>query len=106
MEKALFDLLAKYLSLEWVYKPEPLIRADGPFASKTDELTLLPPPPAEIAVLFDLAMKGELPHLKERAAHITQMDVKFKPFAQKLSGLVDRFDEDAILRLIERYLEQ
>lgn len=104
-EKALFDLLNTHLNLEWVYKTADLAGASGPLASETGESTLLPPPPTEIAVLFDLAMKGELPRLKERATQIEQMDDKFKPFAQKLSRLVDRFDEHAILRLIEQYLE-
>ncbi len=104
-EKKLFDLLETHLSLEWVHKKTPDFAKTGVQpASEINEATLLPPPPEEIAILFDLAMKGELPRLKERTAQIEQMGDQFKPFARKLSRFVDQFDEDAIFLLIEQYL--
>jgi len=65
---------------------------------------LVPPPQEEIAILFDLAMKGEIRRLRRHAAHIDRLDQAFKPFTQKLRQFIDAYDEDKILALIEKYL--
>ena len=98
----LFALLKIHLNLDWIYETPGNKESEA--QQGADDL-LVPPPPAEIAVLFDLAMKGELPRLRKRVVKIAKMDDKFKPFATKLSQLVDTFDEDQILELIERYMK-
>jgi len=50
-------------------------------------------------------MKGEIPRLREHAVRIAQMGAGYEPFAERLCRLVDAFDEDQILALIERYVE-
>ena len=67
---------------------------------------LTPPPQDEIAVLYDLAMKGEIRRLQRRVVHIEQLDETFKPFTQKLRQFIDAYDEDKILTLIEAYIGQ
>jgi hypothetical protein len=93
-------LLKIHLNLDWIYEASK--DKESETKRSTNDL-LVPPPPAEIAILFDLAMKGELPRLRKRVTKIAKMDDKYKPFAAKLSQLVDTFDEDQILELIEQY---
>ena len=73
---------------------------------KPETESLVPPPSDEMAILFDLAMKGDLSGLQKRALQIEQMDEKFKPFAQQLCQLIDDVAEDEILRLLERYMDE
>jgi signal transduction histidine kinase/DNA-binding NarL/FixJ family response regulator len=97
----LLALLKSHLRLEWTYRePSPVVKN----AEDSVPENLVPPPPEEIAVLYDLAMKGELPHLRQRALQIEQMGAQYQPFAAQLRELVEKYDEDKILALIERYI--
>jgi hypothetical protein len=101
--KKLIDLLQQHLNLKWVYgqalagEAVPLPEPD-----QTGEIT--PPPPAEIVILFDLAMKGEILHLRQRAVQIAQMGHEFQPFASLLEKLTNDYEEDQILKLVKRYM--
>lgn len=65
---------------------------------------LIPPPPAEMALLFDLAAKGEIPRLRQRAIQIAHLGPEYKPFAILLEQLAKDYEEGQILRLIKKYL--
>ncbi len=116
----LLEMLDSHLQLEWLYedeqeKPEDqehledeiqnlkpaLSGAEGPKIQN-----LMPPPPEEIVVLFDLSMKGNIPGIRKRAIQIAQMDKKYKPFADKLQQLAKAYAEDEILALVEQYMEE
>lgn len=64
---------------------------------------LVPPPAEELAVLLDLALKGALPSLRQRAQALQQQDQRYAPFVAHLVELVEAFDEDQVLQLLERY---
>jgi signal transduction histidine kinase/DNA-binding NarL/FixJ family response regulator len=105
---SLFRLLETHLDLDWIYKPSKHVESaqdNGPESDALDR-ALVPPPSDEMAILFDLAMKGAIPHLRQRAARIEQMDDRYGPFACRLRQLVDDFDEDQLLALIERYTRE
>jgi signal transduction histidine kinase/DNA-binding NarL/FixJ family response regulator len=98
--RKLFAVLAAQLKLTWLY------RAAAGQAAEPGELRddhLVPPPPAEMADLLDLAWQGALPRLKQRALQIAQLDERYRPFTARLCQLVDEFDEDQVLALLERY---
>jgi hypothetical protein len=99
--RKLFALLAAQLNLTWLYR-ESAGHSSAPIEPSDDHLT--PPPPAEMAALLDLAMQGALPRLKQRALQIEQLGEQYRPFIERLCQLVDEFDEDQLLALIERYL--
>jgi signal transduction histidine kinase/DNA-binding NarL/FixJ family response regulator/HAMP domain-containing protein len=102
----LFELLETLLDLEWYYQKA--VTKDTSIMqiqSKEEDEPLIPPPLEEMEVLFDLAMKGDLSRLRKRTAQIEQMDEKFKPFAQQLCQLVDDIEEDQILALLQRYMD-
>jgi DNA-binding response OmpR family regulator len=73
----LLALLETHLSLEWIRQTP---------APKPAKQQLVSPPPAEMAVLYDLAMKGELLRLKERAEQIARLDDAYRPFAQNYAN--------------------
>ncbi|MCB0212902.1 MAG: GAF domain-containing protein [Anaerolineae bacterium] len=98
--RKLFDLLAAHLGLVWIYEDT----LSGSYRHALDiEESLIPPPQEEIAILFDLAMKGEIRGLQRRAEHIEQLDERYKPFAQKLRQFINAYDEDKILMLINSF---
>jgi len=99
----LLDLLATHLGLRWRYaEAEP--RAAVP-AGADDTEVLVPPPPAELAVLFELASIGDILGLQEQAAHLEQLDPKLRPFARRLGRLAGRFESEQTLALIAQYLQ-
>jgi hypothetical protein len=68
-------------------------------------INIIPPPPPELAILLDLAMKGDLSSLHKRAVHLKQTDEAFRPFAEKLCQLVDEVNEDQLLALLQRHMD-
>jgi CheY-like chemotaxis protein len=100
----LLKILETRLSLQWIYK-EPTSGGNCvvPEKSKDDIAGLIPPPPKEIIIWYDLAMKGDLSRLRKRAIHLKQTNEKFTLFVQKLCRLIDNIDEDQILILLEQY---
>ena len=100
----LFKLLETHLRLEWIVRERTEVGIVRIARSEPVGDDLVPPPPAEMTILFDLAMKGEIPRLREHADRIVQMGERYQPFANRLRQLVDAFDEDQILALIEKYM--
>ncbi len=64
---------------------------------------LIAPPPEEIAVLFDLAMRGNVNSLLEQAARLEQLDDKFVPFASELRQLAQGFQVKQIREFLKPY---
>lgn len=67
-----------------------------------DKEPLIPPPSAEMAVLLDLAMKGNMPGIRKRATQLEQMGQQYRPFAAKLQQLARAYAEDEILALVNQ----
>jgi signal transduction histidine kinase/FixJ family two-component response regulator/HAMP domain-containing protein len=103
----LLDVIETQLGLEWNYSESPAERSSL-IQEKLEDKTksVVPPPSEKMAILFDLAMKGDLVRLRKQAALIEQMDEKFKAFAQQLCQLIDAVDEDEILALLERCMNE
>jgi hypothetical protein len=57
-------------------------------------------------VLHDLALRGDMRGIRERAAHIETLGEQYAPFVHKLRELAKGFEDRAILALIERYMEK
>ena len=99
----LLELLENHLALEWVYE----YTLNGSHRPELDiDNALVPPPQEEMAILFDLAMKGEIRGLRRYTVQIEQLDETFKPFTQRLHQFIDAYDEDKILKFIEHFLAQ
>jgi PAS domain S-box-containing protein len=98
--RELLQKLQKHLHLEWLYEKQ---EVDNQPEAETADVELIPPPPAEIAILYELAMKGNFRGINKQVALIAKMDEKYLPFAQKLQKLARNFQDQEILALIESY---
>jgi CheY-like chemotaxis protein len=94
--------LMEHLELEWEYELASQ-RVDEPTEVSEPE-HLVPPPDGEMEVLLDLARRGDMRGIRERATHIETLGDQYVPFANHLRKLVKSFEERAILALIERYM--
>ena len=98
----LLALLPTHLNVEWVY-------AEGAAPGRETveiEPDLVPPPPEELAILYDLARRGNLQAVQERATQLAKRDEKFGPFADKLRQLACQFEDKALVAVIQQYLEK
>ena len=98
----LFDLLRTHLGLEWIYDQELATVATARQAGG-GEAELVPPPLEELGVLAELAAIGDVRGLRERAAHLEQLDEQYRPFAAKLRELAKTYEVKQILRLVEQF---
>jgi hypothetical protein len=57
------------------------------------------PPQAEIAVLHDLALQGNMRGLAQRADYLAALDASYAPFARQVRDLAAGFQSKAALRL-------
>ncbi|AOW99552.1 hypothetical protein BJP34_08890 [Moorena producens PAL-8-15-08-1] len=100
-EQQLLELLGEYLQLEWIYEED----SQQTIAAARIEHPLVIPPPAEMEVLYELAMLGSMKKIRQRATYLEQLNTKYIPFAKKLKDLAEGFQEEKILELVEKYLE-
>ncbi len=96
----LLSLLKKYLQLEWIYETE--LQQENP----ADMSELIPPPPEELDILLDLARRGNIIGIEERANYLETLAEKFIPFAAKLRQLAAKYEDAQILELVEHYTER
>ena len=112
----LLELLAQYLSLEWVYSEEvEAVKGEQDNKSGSEpevfmsnptqtEQPLVVPPPDEIQQFYELALLGNMKKIRERAKYFKELDPKYLLFADKILDLASRFQEKAIVALIKQYL--
>ncbi|MEW5959513.1 MAG: ATP-binding protein, partial [Chloroflexota bacterium] len=103
----LVALLEQHLELEWKYAEKDKSRR----SRLKDELLLqpsklTPPPHEELVVLLDLALRGNMRAIRERAEHINRLDRRYGPFAHQLRRLAGSFADREILALLEKHLNQ
>ncbi len=100
----LSQLLQEHLSLEWIYADK---------TNQGQQATILPdkdsalstPPLEEMKKLHELAVLGNMRLIRQHAAHLTDLDEKYQPFAAALQQMAENFQEKAILSLVEQCLE-
>lgn len=66
---------------------------------------LVPPPPGEMDLLYRLAMVGNMADIVDHARHLTSLDDRYHPFADRLVELAGSYQSKAILALVERFHE-
>ncbi len=96
----LFNLMEIFLQLEWVYEKE--IQPET-IEESSENGQLVPPHQEEIAVLFELAMDGDMRGIQKLASLMEQRTPQLIPFARKLQNLTKGFQETQILALIEQF---
>ncbi|WP_414581944.1 AAA family ATPase [Scytonema sp. PCC 10023] len=100
----LLEKLRVYLGLEWVYEQQESrqqVEAQG-LSLRTQDL-LVAPPAEELAILIDLAMRGDLRGIIQRAALLEELDQRWLPFAAHLRQLSKDFKGKQILEFLKKY---
>ncbi|MCP4350209.1 MAG: response regulator [Desulfobacterales bacterium] len=100
----LFAMMKKYTGLEWIYEDAEAI----PGITQSSAIPgdgIIPPPPAELEVLYKLTMFGDLECVQEKARELEDMDAKYVPFAHKLRGYSEEFEDEPILELLEHFIK-
>ncbi|MBE9127214.1 MULTISPECIES: PAS domain S-box protein [unclassified Coleofasciculus] len=102
----LFAQLQQHLGLEWIYEPK---TKDESLAGSSSEVSpvpseMVPPSSEEIAILYELAMMGDIKGISEHASQLEALDPQFVPFAKKLRRLAKGFQEKQILEFVKEYM--
>lgn len=112
----LLKVIQKNLGLTWVYanqeastkeiiEDEKVIDAVEEEIPTIDFPTPLVPPSAEqAAILFDLAMMGDIHGILEQADKLEELDSQLEPFANQVRQLAKNFQDDQICDLVQAYM--
>jgi len=87
--------VGELLQLRWTMPPA---IADGEPGAP-----LVAPPREEIEVLYQLARLGNMRSIRDRADHVGALGKQYRPFAERLRLLADRFQSRAIVDLVNGY---
>jgi DNA-binding response OmpR family regulator len=96
-EAVLLRAIAILLRLAWIFDEPP---AKG---AQSMEADVVPPPPAEMQVLRELALAGNMRSIRDRADYVRTLDLRYAAFAAQLRALAEGYQSSAITNLIERY---
>jgi len=91
----LLDEIGAQLKLEWI-----LATPETPPPAEPADLPLVAPPPEEMAILHQLALRGNMRDIAHRADYLSGLDPRYRPLASKLSELTREFRSKAILELV------
>lgn len=95
----LFSLIGKHLSLTWTYRESPAGQE-----TPAPEPEIIPPPRHELEMLYELTRFGNLAYVKEKARKLEKTDGRYAPFVRKLCGHAKAFEDEPILKLLERFM--
>ncbi|MBE9224595.1 PAS domain S-box protein [Phormidium sp. LEGE 05292] len=98
MAKELLEKLQKYLQLQWIYEEKIALPA-----TTLEHQELISPPAEELAILYELAMKGNFKRIIKQAHLLEEIDRKYTLFAKKLCQLAKGFQDREILALIQSF---
>ncbi|HBE59434.1 MAG TPA: hypothetical protein DEG17_17470 [Cyanobacteria bacterium UBA11149] len=107
----LFAQLQQHLGLEWIYDSQNSVTGinEQIILDQTSPLSLeggeiLPPPPEELAILYELAMMGDIKGISDASQKLELLDQNLVPFAKKLRRLAKGFQEKQILEFVKKYI--
>jgi CheY-like chemotaxis protein len=93
-------LLEKQMKIEWLYA------RNAEEQSTEESEDLVPPPPEELNMLHEMARRGNLRAINDRASRLETMDERIKPFARRLRQLAQAFEDRAVLAQIEQFIKE
>ncbi|MGF6970155.1 PAS domain S-box-containing protein [Paraburkholderia sp. WC7.3g] len=103
---ALLTQVAALLNVEWSDEA-PAARPGQTAATATAPFTgtLIAPPPQEMEALHHLARLGDMRAIVQYATHVTELDERYRPFADHLCRLAKGYRSKAVLNFVEQYLD-
>lgn len=98
----LLSELQRHLELQWIYETVPETLELSVTASQTADWIV--PPATELQALYRAAKDGFMADIQQEADRLKQLDREYAPFANKMLELSQKFDDEAILNLLEPYV--
>ncbi len=99
------DLLEKvrvHLGLEWVYEEvDSKVQLSSEYSGLSTQDSLVVPPAQEVAILLDLAMRGDLKGIIQEATRLEELDKQWVPFATHLRQLAKSFKGKQIRQFLK-----
>ena len=95
--RMLLQRVGELLGLRWTFA--------APAPVPDSAAALVPPPQPTLQALARLAQRGEMRGVREAANQLSTQGEEYKPFADRLQLLAERFESRAITELIQRYLQ-
>ena len=103
-----FDIAEKSQIHSELYTQKQMVeqthQVEHPEPSHIEQIALIPPPQAELNVLYEAAMLGMMSQIRKQMKEIEQLDAKYTPFANKVRELARGFEDEQIMALVEGYL--
>lgn len=65
---------------------------------------IVPPPVHEMAVLYELAMGGDMNGILQRASCMEELDIKYLPFFRKLRKFAEGYQDEELLAFVVKYM--
>lgn len=102
--QTLLNMLQTQLHLRWIYRHG---KPDNLSASSPAEDSAPPviPPIADLALLYNLALMGDVKAIQTKVDTLVARDPRLAPFGSKVMQLVKGFQIDKICAFLEAYLE-
>ncbi|HEY9853907.1 MAG TPA: AAA family ATPase [Leptolyngbyaceae cyanobacterium] len=105
-EDDLLEKLQQHLKLEWIYEEigEPLkekSKLENNSMTSLSSTDFSIPPAEEVAILIDLAMRGDLRAITKRAMQLEESNPQWRPFTSHLRQLAKEFKGRQILEFLK-----
>jgi signal transduction histidine kinase/DNA-binding NarL/FixJ family response regulator len=98
----LLKTLGEQLDLDWIYAPDETEITYKVYSDKNGEV-LVTPSQADLDVLYDFAMRGNLRAIQQKATQLKIQDETLKQFVDKLQQFARTFATKEILDLLHQY---
>ncbi|HDN26558.1 MAG TPA: response regulator [Thioploca sp.] len=101
----LLERLREHLNLEWVYEQAIADTKNEAAEHGTNQMPLVGPSAQQAAVLFDLAMIGDIYGICDYVKQLEQSNKQMQPFAQKIYQLANDLKDNDIRQIAQHFME-
>ena len=102
----LLDLLGSHLALDWIYEETQSDEDIATSLATAPIASIVPPPPGDIARLYDLSIIGDVRGILEQTTKIEQMDEQYQTFAAQIQRLAKAYQINKIRQFITQFMEE
>ncbi|GAA6617079.1 ATP-binding protein [Scytonema sp. NUACC26] len=96
--ESLLELITKNIQVDWIYQDSSLQQNPSP------QTEIILPSPEVLRHLYQIAKKGDVYAIIDEANKLSEKDINFTPFAQKLTKLAENFQIKAIRELLKELI--